>query len=89
MITNKSMIFEGHVGQVNSICFSGDGKMLVSCSDDATIIFWDSETGEKLGEPLLMHNSGVNCICLSPDGKYIIAGSEDQTISITKLDIVD
>ena len=62
---------------------------MASGSEDSTIIVWNTETGEKLGEPLLMHGSGVNCIALSSDGKYIASGSEDQTISIIDMNIVE
>jgi len=33
--------FTGHVGPVNSVSFSSDGKTLASGSRDSTIILWD------------------------------------------------
>jgi WD40 repeat protein len=59
------------------LVLSKDGKILVSGSLDSTIIVWNTETGEKVGDPLMLHSSAVNCVCISPDGKYIASGSED------------
>lgn len=33
--------FTGHIGSVNSVSFSADGKTLASCSRDSTVILWD------------------------------------------------
>lgn len=33
--------FNGHIDKINSIAFSTDGKNLVSCGRDKTVIFWD------------------------------------------------
>ncbi|CAD8192320.1 unnamed protein product [Paramecium octaurelia] len=37
---------DGHCGIVNQVCFSPDGKLLASCSDDNSIILWDVKTGK-------------------------------------------
>ena len=37
----KCLTLKGHTAPVASICFSPDGKIIVSCSDDKSIIFWD------------------------------------------------
>jgi WD40 repeat protein len=34
---------KGHSKEINSICYSPDGKTIASCSDDNTIKFWDSK----------------------------------------------
>ena len=33
--------FTGHIGTVNSVSFSADGKTLATCSRDSTVILWD------------------------------------------------
>ncbi|MCG9128055.1 PD40 domain-containing protein [Candidatus Poribacteria bacterium] len=33
--------FTGHIGTVNSVSFSADGKTLASCSRDSTVILWE------------------------------------------------
>ena len=39
----------GQSSSINSLCFSPDGKHIVSGSDDNLVKIWDSETGAKVG----------------------------------------
>jgi WD40 domain-containing protein len=50
-------VLSGHEGDVNSVVFSQDGKIIASGSDDHTIRLWDSTTGRQiriLGGPVLL-----------------------------------
>ena len=38
----------GHIAWVMSIAFSRDGKLIVSGSDDALVLIWDTETGDEV-----------------------------------------
>ena len=40
--------FEGHTNWVTSVSFSGDGKQVVSGSEDNTVRVWDVESGAEL-----------------------------------------
>ena len=46
---------EGHVGIVNSVAFSPNGKQIVSGSDDRTIRRWDAATGQQILPALKGH----------------------------------
>jgi WD40 repeat protein len=53
--------------KVMYLCFSSDGKYIITGSDSG-ISIWDWEKGiQKLKE----HTNELGCICASPDGKYI------------------
>ena len=38
----------GHTGGVNSVCFSPDGRYILSGSSDNLIKLWDVETGKEV-----------------------------------------
>lgn len=73
--------FEGHNGFVLSVCFSFDGKFIVSGSEDRSIIIWDVKTGKNI-KTLKGHRDFVTSVCYNIDGKYIASGSDDKTIKI-------
>jgi putative hemolysin len=77
----KAFPFLGHTSVVTSVCFSPDGKRILSGSDDNTLKVWDAQTGqEKL--TLKGHTREVSSVCFSPDGKRILSGSYDKTLKV-------
>jgi WD40 repeat protein len=76
--------FEGHTDNVNSACFSTDGRCLLSGSDDKTLRLWDVASGECL-RTLEGHTGHINSVCLSTDGRFGLSGSKDKTVKLWEL----
>src|SRR5262249_23485788 len=58
--------FKGHTGGVRSVCYSFDGKRVLSGSGDKTLKVWDAETGLEI-RTLQGHAGAVNSVCFSPN----------------------
>jgi WD40 repeat protein len=63
------------------VAFSPDGKTLVSGSEDQTVRFWNTNTGQCL-TILQGHTHGVRSVAFSPDGQIVASGSGDGTIKL-------
>jgi WD40 repeat protein len=86
---------QGHTGQVLSVAFSPDGKLLASTSSDRTIKLWNLEKIDGADQAidrdlpleaecltLQGHSKGVQSIAFSPEGQILATGSEDETIKL-------
>jgi len=83
---------KGHTQEVNSVCFSPDGryalsgsaKPLVSAgyeSDDNTIRLWEVASGKGLNR-FEGHSELVRSVCFSPDGRFALSGGPDETVRL-------
>ena len=69
----------GHDGSVRSILFTGDGKKLISGSDDRSIRIWDTLTLQQLMQ-LGGHTSYISSVAST--GNKIVSGSYDRSVRI-------
>ncbi|CAL6044734.1 Notchless [Hexamita inflata] len=81
-IIKKRMFKEltGHSAQVNSVKFSIDGELLVSGSDDKTVIVWNARTGDAI--KVIQMPGKVPCVCISDDCQYIAATCADNSVHV-------
>ncbi|KAH9229471.1 hypothetical protein K456DRAFT_1752845 [Colletotrichum gloeosporioides 23] len=74
----SSKTFEGHRLSVNAVCFSPDGKAVVSASDDGTARVWNIETGSHVS--LTGGKARFIAVAFSTNGTKVAAASADRNI---------
>ncbi|MFC0040629.1 WD40 repeat domain-containing serine/threonine protein kinase [Actinomadura rayongensis] len=69
----------GHKKNVLGVAFSPDGRMLASCSADATVRFWDPATARTTR--ILKTGAAIaRDVRFSPDGKILFGACSDRTV---------
>jgi WD40 repeat protein len=71
-----TMINTGNPSSVTSVCFSSDGKYILSGSYEKSVKLWDIGSGKEI-RPFVGHKSVITSVCFSPDGKTALSGSCD------------
>ncbi|KAJ6073173.1 NACHT and WD40 domain protein [Penicillium canescens] len=77
-------VLEGHLGGVNSVAFSPNGRLLASGSADRTVQLWDPATG-TLQRTLKGHLAWIRSVAFSPNGWLLASGSDDKTVQLWDL----
>jgi len=73
---NLVMTLIGHESKVTTVVHSPNGLFLASGSEDGSIRFWDTRTGEEALSPIRSGDSEITSITFSPDGKLIASGTK-------------
>ncbi len=77
-------ILNGHVGHINSLAITPDGKLIIAACRDERIKIWDFEK-RRLIQTLTEHKKEVNSIAVSPNGKYFTSVDSEGIIKIWRV----
>jgi WD40 repeat protein len=72
---------KGHVGRVQSIAFSPDGRLLASGGIAGEICVW-SWQGNSLVYRLIGHKQSVDAVAFDPNNRYLVSTSSDQSVCL-------
>jgi WD40 repeat protein/serine/threonine protein kinase len=75
-------VFEGHTKRVHSVCFSADGRTLLTAGADLTVRLWDAVHGGPLGAPLRGHTDEIFSAVFLPGDSRIVSGGRDRVLRI-------
>lgn len=83
MATGKNIgSIEGQTtSEVWTICFSPDGKQVISGALDRAVRIWDVQT-RHCNWALRGHDEWVNGVAVSPDGRHIVSAGGDKTVRV-------
>jgi WD40 repeat protein len=72
-------VLAGHIERVRDVSVSPNGARIASAGADATVIVWDTQTGENLFT-LTGHDAWVESVAFGPQGQRLASGSRDGTL---------
>ena len=73
--------FEKHLGEINTVAISEDGRRAVSGGDDKIINLWEAVTLKPI-RTFQGHTGGVTSVGFSSDGKLLVSAGEDGTVRL-------
>jgi platelet-activating factor acetylhydrolase IB subunit alpha len=76
----------GHRNKVTRVAFHPIYDVLASCSEDASIKLWDTETGEN-DKTLRGHTKKINSIAFNNQGNMMVSTSMDMSIKLWNMEV--
>jgi WD40 repeat protein len=80
-LTPKQVI-PGATNSVFSVCYSPDGRYLLTAGRDAHLRVWDVAAGYTEHLSVVAHLFAINHVTYSPDGRFVATCSMDKSIKL-------
>ncbi|HCA82445.1 MAG TPA: hypothetical protein DEP18_01565 [Flavobacteriales bacterium] len=77
----ETVLQRGHARPVTAIAFSADGKLMLSGSEDHSIILWNVQSGKQI-RTFHRHTEAIVSIRFLKDGQRFISASKDQSVRL-------
>jgi len=78
---NQARNVTGHEKSVNEVCYSPDGSLMATASDDKSVVIWNAGNGSKK-HTLGSQPDSMLSVAFSGDNKQLAVGSFDGTVRI-------
>jgi len=72
---------KGWLSGIKTLCFSRNGKWLLTGNKDCTARLWDTVNAEEV-QRFIGQDWGLTCAVFSPDEKHVLTGSMKSTASL-------
>ncbi len=72
---------QGHMGSMDTLAWSPDGREIASASSDGLVRIWQAETG-SITATLIGHTRGINAVVWSPDGEMLASAGWDNSVRV-------
>jgi WD40 repeat protein len=69
-------------GQVRSVAFSPDGRLLVGGQNDGSILVWATDGWDRVGQPRTLGGAQTLGLAFSPDGRTLASSHRDGTVGL-------
>jgi WD40 repeat protein len=77
----SALIYHNHIGAVESVAWSPDGKKIASAGIDGKLQVWDASTGKSFFTSQYP-GAEILSVAWSPDGKRVASASYDGTVQV-------
>ena len=71
--------------ECNAVCFTDDGKLIISGWSDGKIRAFGPQTGRSVWSITDAHPKGVRAVACTSDSKYVISGGRDGAVRVWSL----
>jgi WD40 repeat protein/serine/threonine protein kinase len=70
-----------HPGLIHAVAYDPSGQVVATAGDDQTVRFWQADTGQPIGSPLV-HGAKVGGLAFSSDGKTLVTSCDDADVRL-------